>query len=52
MQSTHTVKLSAAHHMEPAMPPDRLPMRLAAPVVLALSVLCWIGVWQLARIIF
>lgn len=27
---------------------DRWPLRIAAPVIVALSVLCWIGVWKLA----
>lgn len=31
---------------------DRLPVSLAAPIVLALSVLCWLAVWQLARLVF
>jgi hypothetical protein len=32
--------------------PDRLPVMVAAPIVLVLSVLCWVAVWQVARLVF
>jgi hypothetical protein len=32
--------------------PDRLPFAVAAPIVLALSLLCWAAVWEVARLVF
>lgn len=32
--------------------PDRLRLAVAAPIVLALSLLCWAAVWQVARLVF
>jgi len=36
----------------PVQRPDRLPIPLAAPIVLVLSLLCWLAVWQVARLVF
>lgn len=36
----------------PVQPPDRLPLNVAAPIVLVLAVLCWVVVWQVARLVF
>jgi cytochrome oxidase assembly protein ShyY1 len=36
----------------PVQRPDRLSLAVAGPIVLALSVLCWLAVWQVARLVF
>ncbi len=41
-----------ARQRRPVQRTDRLPVTLAAPIVLALSLLCWLAVWQVARLVF
>lgn len=52
MHPTKTLHLPAARPLHPGFDQDRLPLRLAAPVLLALSVLSWLAVWGVARILF
>jgi hypothetical protein len=51
MSSSSTPALRTDRPLTPRRP-DRLPVAVAAPIVLALAVLCWVAVWQVARLVF